>query len=109
MDGMKEEYRHQARQLYDKILHVANQFLVNCKLFQIETLAEEDPTYEEVGNAMHDVGKIVYALAEDFDPHMAQKAIEFCHLMKQMGAAIRNQNQVELSGLVATLDRRPFV
>jgi hypothetical protein len=97
-----------ARKLYMEILKTANYFLHNAKHFSVEILAEENPTYEGVAELTDYAAKLVYSLADDFDPMMGQKAFEYCLIMKKMGIAIKNKNQDELSRLADELYRRPL-
>lgn len=95
--------------LYGKILETANHFLHNSKRFSVEVLAEENPTYEALANLMAKLAKVIWALADDFDPWLCQKAFDYCDLMQKMGVAINNKDQDELSKLTEILEKRPFL
>lgn len=99
----------EAQELYDLVLRTANEFLHNCKHFDIEILAADNPTYAEIAQVMEKLAAIIGVLADEFDPMLGQKAIDYCSHMKKMGLAIKNGNEVELSNLVTELERRPFL
>lgn len=98
-----------AEALYHLILQTANQFLYNCLHFSIDVLRDETPTYAEVAELMEPLSKIIRALADDFDPMMGQKALEYCALMKEIGIAIANSDEDSLSKHVELLNRKPFL
>lgn len=98
-----------AKELYDLVLRTANEFLHNCRHFDVEVLATDNPSYDEVARVMDQLAAIIQALSDDFDPMLGQKAIEYCGLMKKMGLAIKNKDDIKLSQLVDELERRPFL
>lgn len=98
-----------AHSLYAKILETANLFLHKSKHFSVEILAQDDPTYEALSAMMERVSGILFILADDFDPMLCHKAVEYCGFMKQMGLAIKNQDQKKLSELADELGKRPFL
>ncbi|MES1933548.1 hypothetical protein T35B1_13116 [Salinisphaera shabanensis T35B1] len=98
-----------AQELYDRVLHTANRFLYSCKHYEIEALSEEDPTFERVAERMIVLAGIIELLADDFDPMMGQKALEYSAHMHKMGLAIKNKENDKLSELVKELDERPFL
>lgn len=104
-----EEKERLAKELYDAVLQTANQFLHNCEHFSITVLADENPTYEEVAEVMHQLSKIILVLADDSDPMMYQKASEYCVLMKFLGTAISNRDEAALSKYLAQLKGKPFL
>ena len=97
------------QELYSAVLHTANQFLTNCKLFSIEVLQQENPTYEDVAKLMQRVVAILTLVMDEIDPMVGQKAGEYVGLMTKMGVAIRNGDSDTLSKLVDELDRKPFL
>jgi hypothetical protein len=101
------EQRKLAERLYEVIIRESNRFLHNCKHFQITVLQDSNPTYAEVAELMGKVAGLLKVVADDFDPMMHQKAHEYCELMRLMGVAIRDSNEIELSRLVSELERRP--
>ena len=98
-----------ARELYDLVVYTTNLFLRNAKTFNINILSAEDPTYEALAELVGSIGKVVYALYEDHDPHLAQKAFDYCDVMKKMGLAILAKDELELSKQVAILESKPLV
>ncbi len=106
---LRAEDHAAAKHLYDKVLQTANHFMYNCKHFSISVLQDEDPSYAEVADIMDKVAGIITLLADEFDPMMGQKAIDYCDLMKGMGAAIRRGDELQLARLVAELERKPGV
>lgn len=107
MIAVVDDNRVNATILYDSVLRVSNQFLHNCRLFTIEILKLENPTYAEVAIIMKKVAAIIATLADDFDPMMGQKALEYCELMHRIGVAIEQDDQIALERYVEELDRRP--
>lgn len=97
------------QELYFKILEHAGAFLHNSKRFSVDVLAEDDPSYETIAELMQNLATIITVLAEDFDPMMGEKAIDYCSIMKKMGIAIKNKDQNVLSKLVCELDKRSFL
>lgn len=98
-----------AQMLYDEVLRTSNRFLYNCKGFSVEVLALEDPSFAEVAEVMRKVARIIAAIADDFDPMMGQKAVEYCELMRGIGVAIANADQVGLERSLGELERKPGV
>jgi hypothetical protein len=101
------ERNREAQELYDLVLQTSNEFLYNCKRYRMELLRCRKPTYNEVAAAMRELSEIVTVLADDFDPMMGQKAVEYCQLMSGIGVAIERFDGVRLLRLVAELERRP--
>lgn len=99
--------REMAQKLYNEILRTANYFLHNSTHFSVELLARENPSYQEVAAVMSQVRGILNSLVTDFDPMMCEKAFNYCNLMTQMGVAISNKNQLELSKLATQLGELP--
>ena len=108
MDRQARQEQH-AKELFDAVLRTANQFLHNCKHFSIQVLAEENPTYAEVAEIMQQISKMIIALADDFDPLLGGKAVEYCVLMSSIGEAIKNLDEDALSNHVDELNRKPFL
>jgi hypothetical protein len=65
------------------------------------------PSYKEIAAAMRELSGIITVLADDFDPMMGQKAVEYCELMSGLAVAIERFDEVRLFRLVAELERRP--
>lgn len=105
----RQRAEEDAKQLYAAILQTAMLFLHSSKHFSVDVLAEENPTYEAVADLMTKLGKMIWAIADDFDPLLSQKAFDYCNLMKEMGIAISKKDQLELSRLTAILDKRHFI
>lgn len=103
------EANGKAQKLYEDILKVANKFLRNAKLFEISVLQDHNPTYEELAQIMHQIGKLIYDLSSDTDPLLAHKATEYARIMSEMAVAIKNSDQETLSELVEELDQKPFM
>lgn len=100
---------HDAEKLYGMIKDTANHFLHNAKHFSVELLSEDNPSFEELADIMARVAKIIWALADDFDPWLCTKAFDYSDLMQKMGAAIKNKDQDELTKLTEILDKRNFL
>lgn len=98
-----------AKDLYDRILRTANYFLHNCTHFSIDILAAENPSYEDVARIMESLRKILWAIADEFDPMMCQQAFDYCELMSKMGLAISNKDDKLLSEYVEVLKRKPMI
>lgn len=99
----------EAQKLYEIILRTANSFLHNAKHFSIEVLNERNPSYEEVAEMASTLAELVWILADDFDPMLQTKALEYATIMKEMGKAITNCNAEHLNRLTEILDRKPLL
>lgn len=97
-----------ARELYEKILETANQFLTAANRFTINVLQGFDPSFEQLAKIMHDAGKLVYELVDDVDPHLAAKALDYCECMTRMAIAIRRGDTISLEQVVTELEKKPF-
>lgn len=109
MATVTDDNKVNAQILYDLILKVSNQFLHSCKLFSIEILKLENPTYAEVAVIMKKAAAFITTFADDFDPMLGQKAQEYCELMHRIGVAIEQGDQIALGRYVGELDRRPGI
>ena len=105
---MNAENIDRANELYEKILQTANYFLTSANKFSISVLQEFDPSFEELAEIMSIVGRVVYDLIDEFDPHMASKAEDYCICMKKMAIAIRSGNDISLQEAISELERKPF-
>ncbi len=108
MEAAVQREEH-ARELYYLILQTANRILRNCESFELSVLQDHNPTYSEVAEIMESVRKIIFALMDDFDPHLCQQALDYCILVKDIGDAIVESDEEKLSQNVETLKRKPFV
>lgn len=99
--------RTRAQHLYDGILRTANRFLYEAKGFSVEVLKWEDPSFAEVAEISTRVAEIITLIADDFDPMMGQKATEYCELLRKIGVAIEEDDQVALDQALVELERRP--
>lgn len=96
MSGVKDYEK--AKVLYDQVLRTSNMFLHNCKYFSVEILQLDQPAYTEIAEMMQAIPRIIFDLADDFDPMLAQKASEYCALMRNIGIAIADGDQLALEG-----------
>lgn len=99
--------RARAQHLYEIVLRVSNHFLHNCKTFSIEVLQLDEPTYAELAQIMKKAAGIIELLVDEFDPMMGQKAHEYCELMRLIGVAIEQDDEIGLRRHLVELDRRP--
>jgi len=97
----------EAQELYELILTRANQFLRNARMFEIKVLQDHNPTYEELAKIMHKVAALIYELADDEDPMLAQKSAEYVFIMQKMAIAIREGQQDKLLELAEEMGRKP--
>lgn len=97
------------QKLYEDILQTANFFLHSAKRWHISILKDFNPSFPELAAIMRNLAQDVHDLADDFDPMLAQKALEYAHLMDDMSIAILNDDKVRLSELVTELDKKPFI
>lgn len=98
-----------AQNLYEDILKTANQFLRNAQLFEIQVLQDHNPSYKELAEIMGMVAHIIFELADDIDPMLAQKANDYVYLMRNMAIAIVDDDSVKLNTLVGELNAKPFL
>lgn len=100
---------YDAKELYYKVLQVANHFLRNAQQFEVAVLQGHNPTYAELARIMRQVAGIVHGLMDDIDPMMAHQAIEYTGIMEKMALAINSGDQGSLNQLVEELDKKPFL
>lgn len=75
----------------------------------MSVLQDEEPSYTEAAKQMNRIAAIIHIVADELDPMMCQKALEYCELMTAMGVAIDKGDRLALSRLVAELQRKPGI
>ena len=103
------EQEHTAQELYILILETALYFLTNAKKFDLHSLQQENPSYEELGKLAKRVAGMITLLVDDFDPMLHQKALEYASLMADMGKAITDGDEDKLGRIVDELDRKAML
>lgn len=98
--------QQQVRILYERVLHVSNRVLYQCKTFHITILAVEDPSFTKIAHQMSQVSDMIKVLSDDTDPMVAGKAAEYCDLLGQIAVAIERLDPVALGALVNELERK---
>lgn len=99
----------ETRELYSKILEFANYFLVSAKRYEIRELQNFDPSFEELAEIMTELGRLVYDLVFEQDPHLASQSEDYVLLMKNMAVAIGKDDKPELTRLINELEGKSFV
>lgn len=99
----------EAQELYEIILRTATTFLRNAKHFTIELLNQWEPSHEEIAALAGDLADLIWVIADDFDPMMHTKAVEYAGLMKEMAKAISIEDEEDLRRVVDLLDRKPML
>lgn len=101
------EPQEHVRILYERVLHVSNRFLYQCKTFHITILALEDPSFTAIAHHTKQVADMIRVIADGSDPMIVGKADEYCDLMLKIAVAIEEQDEVQLNSLVNELERKP--
>lgn len=99
---------------YGNILQTANRALRNCKLFSIEMLQQEDPSYEVIALHLEEVAKIIEVVHEAYPNDIegfrtAVKAQEYAQNIANIAGAIKVGDNEKLQTYIEELDRRPFL
>lgn len=111
MDG---ELKKLIRDAYENILETSNSILRNCKLFSIEILQQEDPSYAEIALQLEEISEMI-GIVYDGHPGNAEafrlevKAREYTKNISNIAAAIRLGDNDLLEEYIQELDRRPFL
>ena len=110
---MDEHIKGLIEEAYQKILGTANRILRNCKLFSIEILQQEDPSYEVIAQQLEEAAElieiVVESMAEDAEAfRTAIKAKEYAVEISAIAGAIKLGDNDLLTELIEQLDRRPF-
>ena len=107
---MNDETRQElATNLYDNILQVANRLLRNSKMFSIEVLRLENPSYTEIATQLRELCGILETLSNEDEEFTVAKAYEYARNVKDIAEAIENGDEEELQRHVEALDGRPFL
>ena len=93
--------------LYDRILHVCNRVMHQCRNYSIAMLKLEDPSLAKIAQQMRQMANIIRIIAPDNDPLVSQKAGDYCDLLTKIAIAVENEDEVRLSQLVTELERKP--
>ncbi|MET0101839.1 MAG: hypothetical protein ABW078_08940 [Sedimenticola sp.] len=99
-------------EVYEAVLKTTDEVLRNCKLFSIEILRLEDPSYEEIAEQMAQLAGLLEVIANGYPDdaegfHKAMKASEYATEVAYIAKAIRSGNDELLAELVDKLDGRP--
>ena len=111
---MDEELRGLVDSAYENILGTANRILRNCKTFAIETLQQEDPTYEQIAEQLRTVAHMIEIVHQAY-PHDAEgfrtavKAKEYAMNVANIADAIKLGDTELLRECTVELERRPFL
>ena len=97
-----------AQELYKRILQTANHFLHSAKRYEISVLQDYNPSFEELSEIMKDMATIIRGLADEIDPMLGTKALDYAQIMSTMALAITNNDDVSLQEQIVELDKKPF-
>ena len=94
------------KDLYLRVLVLADTFLANSKVFRlnIDYLKDVDPSAEEVAKIMNVLADILEGLAGD-DPSIALNAKQCALIMESIAIAIVKGDPSELEALFSMLER----
>lgn len=111
---MDDALRDLVESAYAEILRTASQILRNCKLFSIEILQQENPSYEEMAEQLEEVAKIIEAIQSSYPKdadgfRTAVKAKEYTQNIANIARAIRFGDRGLLQEYINELGRRPFL
>lgn len=111
---MDDELKELIEQAYANILNTASGILKNCKLFAIEILQQEDPSYADMAKQLEEISEMIDIV---YDGHpdnaeafrLAVKAREYTKNISNIAGAIRLGDKELLEEYIQELDRRPFL
>jgi hypothetical protein len=94
------------KQLYYRIIVVANFFLGNASHLTVRELQEYDPTVAQIAKDMRTLATILKGLAGDTyeDENMAINALQCCRIMERIADVVASGNEGELEALVKNLE-----
>lgn len=98
-----------ARGLYELVVETANHFLTAGRRFEVHVLQNLDPSFEELAEIMEELGKMVYDVMLDEDPHLASQSNDYVHLMGQLAIAIKTGNESDKDRLISELEQKSFI
>ena len=108
-----ESHRALVQDIYDKIIIESSRVLHSAKLFSIDILRQEDPTYAEMAKALHLVCDMIDLLVEhaNLKEHIwtCSKARDYAQFVANVAKAIEEDDDVELQELVKQMDKRSFL
>ena len=109
-NGLRDVVDH----IYWSVLQTTGEVLRNCKLFSIEILQLEDPSYEDIAEQMTQLSRILDLISQGYPDdaegfHKAVKAAEYATEVAYIAKAIRRSDEELLHELVRNLDRRPLL
>jgi len=90
------------RQVYNRMLFVANHFLENASHLTLESLKEYDPSVDQISKNMRMLATILKDLAGDNyeDSNMAMNAFQCCLIMERLADAVASNNGDDLETIV---------
>lgn len=111
---MDNDLKQLVEDVYAHILQTANKTLRNCKLFSIEILQQEDPSYEQIAVQLGELSKLIGVVLDGYPKdadgyHTGVKAQEYAQDIADIARAIRAGDSDLLRKYVQQLDRRPFL
>lgn len=94
------------KDLYYRIISVANFFLENSTELTIDALKEFDPSVEQLSKTMRVLATILKDLAGDSyeDEDMALNAFQCCLIMEQLADIVASGDSEKLDDLVRKLE-----
>lgn len=105
---MTELDRHLVDRIYDTVLVGANKVLRNCRMFSIEVLKLDDPSYTQIASHLRKLCEILEDLDDDTELRVT-KALEYANHIRLIAAAIETGDEDGLNRHVEELNRRSFM
>jgi len=94
------------KDVYYRIIHVANYFLENASHLTIEVLKEFDPSVEQLSKDMRMLATVLKDLAGNSyeDENLAMNAFQCCLVMERLADAVSQGRDEDLDELVHLLE-----
>lgn len=94
------------KDVYYRIIQVANYFLENASHLTIEALKEFDPSVEQLSKDMRMLATVLKDLAENSyeDENLAMNAFQCCLIMERLADAVSQGRAEDLDELVRLLE-----
>ncbi len=101
------------QKIYDRVIQVSSRVLRNAKLFSIDILKQENPSYAEMAENLTKICSLIDFLVEEDDLKEHQwtcvKARDYARFVADVAKAIENNDEIKLKTLIAEMDKGSFL
>lgn len=113
VDKELESHHTVIQAIYEKVILESSKVLRNAKMFSIDILKQEDPSYSEMAEILHKVCNLIDHLVETngLVEHewTCVKARDYSKFVADVAKAIAEDDEVELERLTEEMDKRSFL